>query len=87
MEGLRIGVGLGHKRFDGGPKLIFAGKTGAAQRFARQQSEPDFHLVEPTGGGWREMELDSSLIFGKPIRILFMRTVVIQNHVDFFADR
>jgi hypothetical protein len=67
MKGLGMFVGPGDEGFDRLPQLLLAGKTGAAQRLSRQQSEPDLDLVKPACGSRREMELNSAAVAGKPV--------------------
>jgi hypothetical protein len=85
MEGLGMLVGSGDKSLNGGAELIFAGETGAAKCFSCRETKPDFDLVQPTGGGWGEMELNSSSIPGQPVLIPLVRTVVVQDDVNLFV--
>src|ERR1700693_1474936 len=40
------------------PELFDRGKGSTVQRLALQDREPDFHLIEPGGPGWREVEMN-----------------------------
>ena len=52
FERCRLGVVRAQEAIDGFPDLAGRGEAGALQSLTRQDAEPDFHLVEPTGMGW-----------------------------------
>src|SRR5512147_1912461 len=33
-------------------------KVRPSERFAGKEAKPDFNLIQPTGGGWREMKMN-----------------------------
>ena len=73
--------------FNGLAQLIFAFETGSAECLALEQAENDLNLVQPTRGGRREVKMDTTLEFGQPVIVLFVRAVVIEDDMDFFALR
>jgi len=75
------------KGLNGGTELIFVGETGSAQCLAGQEPEPDFHLIDPTGGSGSEVELHAALVFVQPVRVALVRRVVVKNQMDLFVDR
>ena len=77
MKWLRVVIGFSDESFNGEAELVFTAETGAAQCLAGQETEPDFHLIEPTGGSGSEMKLNAASIFIEPVRIPLMRAVVI----------
>ena len=66
----------GDKGLDGRPQFGHACEAGATQGFARQDPKPDFDLVEPTGGGRREMNVDIRVL-GQPRVTFLVRAVVV----------
>ena len=51
FERCRLDIVRGQEAIDSFPDLTGRGKAGPAQSLTRQDAEPDFHLVEPTGVG------------------------------------
>ena len=80
-----LSIGL-DKRLDGLPQ--FGGAPGAepAQRFARKNTKPDFHLVEPTGRGGREVKVNVRML-EQPGSAFFVRAIIIQDHMQFLLSR
>jgi hypothetical protein len=68
-------------------QLIFGFETGSAERFALQQTENDFNLVQPTRGSRREVKLDATLEFCQPVIVPFMGGIVVEDDVDFSVLR
>lgn len=87
VKRLGVLISLGNEGLNGGTELIFVGKAGSAQCLAGQEAEPDFHLIEPTGGGGSEVKLHPALVFVQPIRVALVRTVVVKDHMDLLVGR
>ena len=51
------------------------------ERFALQQAEHDFNLVQPTGRRRREVKLDSAVELRQPLAVSLVRGIVIQDDV------
>ena len=74
-----LSIGL-DKRFYRLPQ--FGGAPGAepAQRLARKNSKPDFHLVEPTGRCGREVKVNVRML-EQPGIAFFVRAIIVQDHM------
>jgi hypothetical protein len=64
---------LANKGFDGIAQLIPGLETGSIERLALQQTEYDLNLVQPTGGGRREVKLDAACELRQPIIVVLVR--------------
>ena len=88
-EGLRVhdgfgpfkGMGLGimslDKAIDGLTQLPYRGETGSSQGTASENAEPALDLVEPTGSGWRVVEMDVGVTGQPVISFGFMRVQIV----------
>jgi len=55
---------LPEEGFDSLSELIFALQVSSVERLSLEQTEHDFHLIQPTSRSRREMKADSPLEFG-----------------------
>jgi len=65
------------KRFNGGFEIVSACKAGLLERFARQNAEPDFDLIQPTGRCGGVMKIDGATTSSQPFLIALMGTVIL----------
>ena len=70
------------KRLDVGCKLTCNRKARTAQRLQRQNAEPDFHHIQPTGAGRRVMEKNIRMR-GKPFLMTLVNAVIVHNDMIF----
>src|ERR1017187_2040337 len=87
MEGLGVLVGSGNKSFNGGAEFILVCEVSSTQCFARQETEPDFDLIEPTGGCRCEVKLNPAVVLLEPVGVFLVGGVVIQNDMNVFIGR
>src|SRR5512139_728996 len=52
-----------------------------AERFAGKDAEPDFNLIQPTGGGGREMKMHLGM-GRQPLVVLLVNTVMVEDDVN-----
>lgn len=80
-------VGSGNKSFDSGSEFILVCEVSSTQYFAGQETEPDFDLIEPTGGCRREVKLNPAVILLQPVGVFLVGGIVIQNDMNVFIGR
>src|ERR1700682_2352277 len=67
-------------------QVLGAWKACANQGLAAQNAEPDYHLIEPTCRGGREVKMDVGTL-REPRIVLLVRAVVVEDHMDFLFGR
>ncbi|OQC72301.1 MAG: hypothetical protein BWX44_01756 [Spirochaetes bacterium ADurb.Bin001] len=72
----------GNECFDGLAQLGGAFDAEAAERLPGQDPKPNLHLIEPTGGSGREMEMNIGMA-GQPRVAFLVGAVIVQDHVQF----
>src|ERR1039457_4391526 len=87
MEGLGVLVGSGNKSFNGGAEFILVCEVSSTHCFAGQETEPDFDLIEPTGGCRCEVKLNPAVVLLQPVGVFLVGGIVIQNDVNVFIGR
>ena len=70
-----------HEILNGLDQLLPARKAGSSQGLSSQDSEPDLHLVQPRGRGWREMKGHIGVLC-QPGLVLLVGRQVVQDHMD-----
>lgn len=70
-----------------GRSWFLLAKLAPRSVFQGQESEPDFHLIEPTCGSRSEVELNPASVLAQPVPVPLVRPVSVENHVDLFVDR
>ena len=71
-----------HEAVDHVSQLSGRANAGPAQTLARQDREPDFHLVEPGGSCRGIMEVDIGMTFEPAIIFGLMGTEVVEHNMD-----
>ena len=62
--------------------LLWGSETGTFERFAAEDAEPNFNLIEPGGVSWRVVKAHG-FVAGQPAVVpRFMGVEIIQDHVD-----
>ena len=77
MGGVVVGI---LKRHDVRCKLTSIRRTRTAQRLQRQNPEPDFNHIQPTGAGRRVVEKNIRMR-GKPFLMPLVNAVIVHNHM------
>jgi hypothetical protein len=83
FEGCRLSVVGGQEAIDGFPDLSGRGKAGPAQSLPRQNAEPYFHLVEPTGMGGGVVPVHVRVASLPTVPLRLMGAEVVENDVNF----
>lgn len=60
-----------------------AGEAGAPARGARQETEPDLHLIEPARVGRREVEVHVRMACQPAVVLQFVRSEIVENDMQF----
>ena len=68
------------KRLNGLPQFGRALGAEPAQSLARENSKPDFHLVELTGRSGREVTVDVRML-EQPGIAFFVRAIIVPDHM------
>src|ERR1035437_4520843 len=82
-EGLRGVVVGGDELLDGGDQLRYARKDSATNAFVGQFAKPPFDQIEPGRRGRSEVQMKARVLGQPPVDLrMFVRPVVVQDHVD-----
>lgn len=83
MKGLGVAVVKTDVIHDLVGQIRYGVKNAAADAVAGDHPQPDFHLIQPGGVGWREMELD----LGVPCRPSFHCRGLMSREVTLVGTR
>src|SRR5271167_1877699 len=61
------------------------GETCPSQSATTQDAEPAFNLIEPTGVGRREVEMDRAMARQPTVMLRFVSIEIVHHHVQFPA--
>src|SRR5271166_4566031 len=65
--------------------LLGRGETYPSQSATTQDAEPAFNLIEPTGVGRREVEMDRAMARQPTVMLGFVGIEIVHHHVQFPA--
>ena len=85
LEGRSGFVVRGYESVDRLSHLLGRGETYPSQSAATQDAEPAFNLIEPTGVGRREVEMDRAMARQPTVMLRFVGIEIVHPHVQFPA--
>src|SRR5579863_908709 len=77
-------VPLGDVAVEGMSELVDPAEAGVLEAFPLQETEPDFHLIEPGGEGWGEVKNKAPVVSTIPVASLraIVCVQIIQHQMD-----
>src|SRR5271157_5391601 len=85
LEGRGGLVVRGYEPVDRLPHLLGRGETYPSQGATTQDAEPAFDLIEPTGVGRREVEVDRAMVRQPTVMLRFVGIEIVHHYVQFPA--